>query len=356
MLGLVYINLPFDGAAIIVLFFALKIQIRKEPIVDGLRKLDWTGFIFIIGGTICFLYGLESGSSGMAEWSSAKVISLIVLGVVLLLCFMLWESRFAKNPLIPGRIFHETTNVASFTLACIHSFAFISYDFFLPLYFQIMLGLSPLMSGVVLFALIVPLSTMPMVGGFIIRKTGNYLRIVYVGATLMTLGSGLFISFQDYREWAKVISFQVIAGLGAGLLFQSPMIALQSYLQQRDIAAAMSAYTFLRSLCSSVSIVIGTVLIQQPGSGNNLLSSLHKGPSDGSDAEPEVATNGGNSMRGLRVMWAFYTAVAGLMIIASLFIKQKPVKKKAEEAATIESTQNSGGLEDEKAGSKEGQV
>lgn len=327
----VYINLPFDGAALIVLFFALKIEIQKEPILSGLRRLDWTGFILIIGGTVCFLYGLELGSSGTASWSSAQVLCLVVFGVAILLAFMLWESRFAKMPVIPGRIFHRTTNVAAFTLACIHSFAFISYDFFLPLYFQVVLRLSPLLSGVVLFALIIPLSTMPVVGGVLIRKTGNYMYIVYAGAALMTLGSGLFVSFSAQREWAKVVAFQVIAGTGAGLLFQSPMIALQSHLRQRDVAAAMSAYTFLRSLCSSVSIVIGTVLIQQSGRGSNLLASFHGRHGEGSE---EVGEGG---MKGLRTMWAFYTAAAGLMLVAALFIKQKPLLKKDDEGATVES-------------------
>lgn len=330
----VYINLPFDGAALIVIFFALKVEIPKQPMLEGLRMLDWTGFVFIIGGTLCFLYGLELGSSGMAPWSSAKVICLIVFGFLLLLIFMLWESRFAKSPIIPGRIFHKVTNVASFILACLHSFTFISYDFFLPLYFQIILGFSPLISGVILFALIIPLSTMPMVGGFVIRKTGNYVYLVYLGAALMTLGSGLFISFRDRIEWAKLIISMVITGLGAGMLFQSPMIALQSFLHQKDIAAAMSAYSFLRSLCTSVSIVIGTVLIQRSLSGGSL-TSLHGSHGGGEDAE----TSTSDYMEGLRTMWAFYTATSGLMLVAAVFIKQKPVKKTAAESPAEDAPQ-----------------
>lgn len=329
----VYINLPFDGVALIVLFFALKVEINKEPIMKGLRSLDWTGFALIIGGTLCFLYGLESGSSGMASWSSAQVICLIVFGFLALVLFAVWEAKFAANPIIPFRIFDKATNIAAFTLACIHAFSFISYDFFLPLYFQVILGSTPLISGVTLFALIVPMSLMPVVGGLIIRKTGNYIITIYVGSALMTLGSGLFISFGTEREWAKIITFQMIAGIGAGLLFQSPMIALQNFLHQKDIAAAMSAYAFLRSLFTSISIVIGTVLIQRSLSTGSL-TSLHGGGHSDADGTAEE-----DYMDGLHTMWAFYTAATGLMVISSVFIKQKGLSRKEGAGETSDSGQ-----------------
>jgi MFS family permease len=240
---------------------------------------------------------------------------------------MVWESKFAKVPIIPGRIFTRRTNFAAFTVSCLHSFSFISYDFFLPLYSQVILGMTPLISGMTLFALLVPLSTMPMAGAFVIRKTGNYVYVCYVGAALMTLGSGLFISFQTQREWAKIIAFQVIAGLGAGLLFQSPMIALQSFLRQRDMAAAMSAYGFLRNLSTSVSVVIGSVLIQHSLAGGSL-TSLH-GAKD--EHGVSATTSKEDYMKGLRTMWAFYTATSGLMLVSTFFIQQKNTASKSQE-------------------------
>lgn len=332
----VYINLPFDGLAILVLIFVLKVDIEREPILHGLRTLDWAGFILIIGGTILFLYGLELGATEAKLWSSPMVICLMVFGLALLVAFMVWEARFASKPIIPGRIFSKSTNMAAFVLSCTHAFVFISYDFFLPLYSQLILGLTPLISGITLFALIIPLSCMPMAGAVVIRKTGNYVYICYVGAVLMTLGSGLFISFKPEREWAKIIVYQVITGLGSGLLFQSPMIALQNHLHQQDIAAAMSAWNFLRNLCTSISVVIGSVLIQHSLPKGSSLTSLHSSHTEGDGRQREVSVSKAQYMTGLRSMWIFYTSLCGLMIIASLFIKQKrPYKKSVEEASMV---------------------
>ncbi|KAF6825291.1 major facilitator superfamily transporter [Colletotrichum musicola] len=325
----VYINLPFDGIALLVLFFVLKLETPREPLLAGLRALDWTGFVLIIGGTICFLYGLESGSGGLAPWASLQVICLIVFGVLLLALFVLWEARFAANPVIPFRIFQKGTNIASFALACAHSFVFISYDYFLPLYFQVVLGFRPIIAGVSLFPLLIPLTVTTLLGGLYTRKTGNYILPIFLGSVLMTLGNGLFVSFGASTEWAKIVAFQVITGTGAGVLFQSPMIAIQTHTHQRDLAAAMSAFSFLRSLFSSMSVVIGTVLLQRNlGGGGLTAGQLH---SDGGEVQTEGAEKG-EYVDALHVMWSFFTGVAGCMLLAAVFIKPKP-KRVSDEAS-----------------------
>lgn len=301
------------------LYFNLNVHIEKESLTDGLYSIDWMGFLLIIGGTICFLYGLEASSSGLIPWHSATVILLIVFGALIMVLFMVWEAKFAKNPLIPVRIFKKRTSLASFVVACLHSFVFISFDFFLPLYYQVVLGFRPLISGVALFALIIPLSISTFFGGFFVRKTGNYLSMIFIGTSLLTLGTGLFINFGTSVSWPRIIVFEVIAGLGAGLLFQSPMIALQSHLRQSDTAAAMSAFTFLRNLSTSTSIVLGTVLIQHTVGSGSLTTVIDHGSSGAVGRKQYVL--------GLRNMWIFYTCTASITILATFFIKSKELKK-----------------------------
>ncbi|CAI7669577.1 unnamed protein product [Penicillium manginii] len=317
-----YINLPFDGVVLLLLFFNLNLTLEKEP-VTRLSSIDWMGFLLIIGGTICFLYGLETGSSGLIPWTSPTVILLIIFGVIIMALFIIWEAKFATNPLIPIRIFQTRSLLASFTVACLHSFVFISFDFFLPLYYQVVLGFRPIISGVTLFALIIPMSVATFGGGMFVRKTGNYIAMIFTGTTVLTLGTGLFIDFGTNISWARIICFEVIAGLGAGLLFQSPMISLQTHLRQKDVAAAMSAFTFLRNLFTSISIVLGTVLIQQSIGSGSLTSRIEAGD-EGDDRR-------GTYVTGLRNMWIFYACTASVTILATCFIKPKGVKKSESE-------------------------
>ena len=291
--------------------------------MDGLKSLDWIGSLLIIGGTVCFLYGLEVGASDQCPWESAMVICLLVFGVVILGLFTLYEARLATNPLIPGRILSSRTNCASISVLCLHSLVFISYDYFLPLYFQVVLGFNAIISGVCLLALVVPLSIFTMGTGWYVRRKGDYQSPIWIGTCFMALGTGLFISLGSGINWPKIIIFQIIVSIGAGPLFQSPMIALQSHVKQVDIAAAMSASSFMRSLCSSISIVIGSVLLQKTLHGESLTLESDDGADKDIDKIPSVE----KSASALSTMWIFYCAMCGPMMLASLFIEKMPTHK-----------------------------
>lgn len=200
----------------------------------------------------------------------------------------------------------------------------ISYDYFLPLYFQVVLGFRPIIAGVSLFPLLIPLTATTMLGGLYTRRTGNYVVPIYFGSTLMTLGNGLFITFGADTDWAKIVVFQIITGFGAGVLFQSPMIAIQTHTPQKDTSAAMSALAFFRSLFSSMSIVIGTVLLQRNLGGGGLTAG--QAHSAGASLSAGSGPGKGKYVSALHDMWAFFTAVAGCMISSALFIKPKPKK------------------------------
>lgn len=291
-------------------------------------SLDWIGSFLIVGGTICFLCGLETGAGAADSWRSAKVICLIVFGIAILLLFGAYEQRFAKNPLVPIRIFSRRTNIASFLVICLDGLVFIAFDYFLPLYFQVALHFSPIISGVSLLAMVLPLSAATMGSGFYVKKTQDYILPLWAGSLLMTLGTGLLIDLGATTNWAKIILFLGVAGFGAGPLFQCPMIAFQSHLPQKDIAAASSVSMFLRSLSSSASIIVGSVLLQSK-LGSTVIT-----------VETDSPASAAKYVSAMKVMWIFYTAMSGLMTLVNVFIEKMPAQAHAEphvESAASES-------------------
>ncbi|KAA6415833.1 MAG: major facilitator superfamily transporter [Lasallia pustulata] len=256
-----YINLPCDGLAFIVLFFFLDIETPTTPIVAGLKAIDWLGSLTIAGGTVMFLLGLEFGGVSF-PWASATVICLLIFGVVVWTLFVLNERKFAKYPVMPLRLFKRRSNIAALVVCFTHGMTFIAGSYFLPLYFQAVLGASPILSGVYLFPFVISLSLSSAAVGIFIRKTGQYLPPIYFGLFFMTLGFGLYIDLPAHPSWARIILYQIIAGLGVGPNFQSPLIALQSLVQPKDIATATATFGFTRNLASSISVVLGGVIFQ----------------------------------------------------------------------------------------------
>lgn len=163
------VNLPTIGIAFLVLLIFLDIRSPKTPIIAGLKAIDWLGTGLVIGGTTMLLLGLQFGGISF-PWSSATVISLIVFSMVTIVLFFLVEWKLAVWPVIPMRIFSHRSNLASLGVCFCHGFVFIAGSYFLPLYFQAVLGKSPLLSGVYLFPFILALSSISAATGIWIKR------------------------------------------------------------------------------------------------------------------------------------------------------------------------------------------
>ena len=135
-------------------------------------------------------------------------------------------------------------------------------EYYLPLFFQSVYEASPSHSGVLFLALSITLALGGVATGIITYKTGRYLECIWIGLALYAIGNGLFIKLDADSSLAMIISFQLIAGIGGGLLFEPPLIALQAMTSQEDIATAIGTLGLIRSLSTSLAAVIGGVVFQ----------------------------------------------------------------------------------------------
>ena len=326
--------------------FFLDIETPKTPLLAGLKAIDWLGSITIVGGTVMFLLGLEYGGVSY-PWKSATVICLIIFGLVTIGLFFANEWKLARYPVMPLRLFKRRSNVASLLTCFCHGTVFIAAVYFLPLYFQSVYLASPILSGVYTFPFVLSLSFMSAATGVFIKKSGQYLPPIWFGMVFLTLGIGLYVDFPNHRgSWAKVIIYQIIAGIGVGPNFQAPLIALQSLVQPQDIATATATFGFTRNLATSVSVVIGGVIFQNgmakhqkelvAALGPELGAALGGGSAGASTgivralqpSQRAVATNA--YTEAFRTMWYYYIAIAALGICVSLAITKNQLSKEHE--------------------------
>ncbi|KIW83293.1 hypothetical protein Z517_02538 [Fonsecaea pedrosoi CBS 271.37] len=344
-----YINLPLDGLSLILLTFFLKLDTPKTPFMAGVKAIDWIGVVTIVGGVVMFLFGMTSGGT-TKPWDSAYTLCLIIFGIVAIVLFFLNEWKLAKYPVIPLRLFKNYSNLAALGVCFIHGFVFIAGSYYLPFYFQTVLGASPLLSGVYLLTMVLTLSFVSTATGLYVKKTGRFRDPIWLGLCVMTLGYGLFIDLPASPDWAKIIIYQIIAGIGVGPNFQSPLIALQAHIKGHDMAVATATFGFIRNLSTSISVVLGGVVFTNElskkygglvpvlgperarlltsssfGATTSIVRSLH-GPAR--HAVDKAYTDS------LRTMWIFYTCFAAFGIVVSLFIKKKELSSTHEKART----------------------
>jgi len=333
---------PIGGISFVILTFFLKIESAKTPLLAGLRSIDWPGTVLIIGGTIMFLFGMEFGGVDY-PWGSGHVICLNLFGVVVWGLGILSEWKLAKYPIIPTRLFNEWYNVLILMVCFCHGFTFIAGAYYLPLYFQTVLLASPILSGVYVLPMVLSLSAVSAGTGIAMKKTGRYREMIQAGLFFMTLGFGLFIDLQPYASWPRIIIFQLIAGVGVGPNFQAPLVAFQANIRPADMATATATFGFVRQLSTSISVVLGTVIYQNMMSqqAGKLIAAI--GPERTAAISASFAGSAKSLVEkldpaqravvleaftyALSRMWIFYTCMAGLGLILSLFIRARELSR-----------------------------
>ncbi|OIW24774.1 MFS general substrate transporter [Coniochaeta ligniaria NRRL 30616] len=331
-----WLNLPIGAVVFVVLLLFLKVPTPHTPVLAGLKAIDWTGSLLIVGSTLMILLGLEFGDVTY-PWSSATVACLLAFGTVVVGVFILNEWKLAVNPVIPLRLFVNRSSVAAYVVFSCNFYVLIGLSYYLPLYSQAVLGADPLTSGVHLVPLIVSSSLSAACTGTFIQMTGVYLPLMYVGQAMLILGAGLFINLEYGEGLAKLIIFEIITGIGIGMNMEPPLLAALAAATELDTAAVTATMGFLRSIATSIAIVLGGVIFQNRMNLNSgeLLRSL----------EPEVAANfnGKNALasveliaglpvdqqtavrvayfRSLRAVWIMYVVVGGVSLLSNVFVR-----------------------------------
>ena len=252
---------PIGVIVFVVLLVFLKVPSPDTPVLAGLKAIDWTGTILIIGASLMVLLGIEFGDVTY-PWSSATVISLIAAGAVTVVVFFVNEWKVAANPIIPLRLFSGLRMAAPYSVFATNSYVFIGLAYYLPLYSQSVLGANALSSGLYLLPLIVSTSLAAAFAGLFMQQTGRYLIVMYVAQVALSVGIGLFIELSFEKDLTKLFIFEVIAAIGIGMNIEAPIIAAQAATTVRDTAAVTSTMGFVRSIATAISVVVGGVIFQ----------------------------------------------------------------------------------------------
>lgn len=246
----------------------MRVPSPRTPIAAGLKVIDWTGSLLIVGGSLMVLLALDFGDV-VYSWSSATVICLLVFGTAVMALFVLNEWKIAKNPIIPVWLFTSPTKIAPYVVFACNSYVFIGQAYYLPLYAQSVLAASALTSGLYLLPLIVSCSLAAAAAGIFMQQTGKYLPVMYIAQGFLVLGSGLLINLEFETSIAKLIIFQILIGIGVGMNIEAPILAAQAATSVRDTAAVTATMGFVRSLSTAISVVVGGVVFQNEMNAKN---------------------------------------------------------------------------------------
>lgn len=243
-----WLNLPLGGVTLVLQLIFLQITYRKVfTFKQKVKQIDWVGNSLLLGAMIGILIAL-SWADARYTWSSWHVLVPLLVGFAGLFIFHGFEAtRFCKAPTIPGRLFTNRTSALCLINTFFSSMLTFWRIYFLPLYFQGVLLASPQRSGVLLLPSVLTAAPAAIISGYALSRWGRYKPIHIIGYGLMTLATGLYIDLDANSNMAKIVIYQIIAGVGGGILLTTLLPAVQGALPQSDVAPASATWAYLRA-------------------------------------------------------------------------------------------------------------
>lgn len=127
------------------------LRVRSDNTGDykmRLKRIDWLGNVVFVLSMVSIPIALSWAGSQYPR-SSFRVVVPLVMGFTGFGIFVLYEaSKYCVSPTMPLHLFFNRTSGTPFTLTFLHGLSAISVMYFLPVYFQGVLGVTNGRAGV----------------------------------------------------------------------------------------------------------------------------------------------------------------------------------------------------------------
>ena len=239
-----FINVPIGLVALVITSAALKMQhVRRE------HSIDYFGAALVVGSVSSFLlYTAWAGPD--LGWDSVTGIGLLVAGVVLAVAFVLVELR-AKEPIIPMRLFRNSIFSIANLFGFLIGIAMFGSMIFIPVYLQVVDGMSPTQSGLAMLPMVVGIFSTSITAGRMMSRNGRYKIYPILGASVVIVALVMLSQLTSSSPyWYAGLSMYVL-GAGLGFTMQILITVVQNSVERSDIGVATSSVTFFRQMGGS---------------------------------------------------------------------------------------------------------
>ncbi|KAH9956871.1 iron permease [Russula dissimulans] len=248
-----YLNLPICAMNATLILLFLRLKTTPTNLKEKLGQIDIIGNILITASATSLVIGLTWGGI-QYPWSSAHVLSPLVIGFVGLGIFLIYEVYICKPPVSPIMLRMNWTCASGY----IQSFV-INW---LPVFFEACKGKSPTGAGVDLFGLSYGTSLVALSTGVAVKKTGKYMTPIFIGWICVIVGAGLLTTLNENITIAKSIGFQIVIAGGLGSIYVTTLFPILASIPVTQTAPAMALFVFSRNFGTIWGAAVGGAILQ----------------------------------------------------------------------------------------------
>jgi len=286
-----YLNIPIGSVALL-----LARRIVPESRLDvARRRYDPFGAVTVTGGLLLAVYALSQAP--LHGWGSARTISLIAVAAVLVLAFLVIETR-VEAPLLPMRIFRLPTVAGANAVALLLGASFFGFIFVGTLYMQQVLRYSALQTGLAwLAASITSVALAGLSQALVTRVSAKLVMAVGMGL----IGGGILWATAapvHGRFWADLAGPFFVAGAGTAFAFIPVSIAGLAGIAHDEAGLASGLLNTSQQVGGAIGVAIASTV-----AATHFKTLIHSG-----SAGPAALTGG--------FQWAFW--VCGAIGVAAI--------------------------------------
>jgi EmrB/QacA subfamily drug resistance transporter len=304
-----WINLPAGAAAL----FMTNSVLRRMPQFHRRRRIDFAGAGLMVAATTALLLALNWGGARL-PWNSPVIVTLLA-GSGMLWALFVTRIGTADEPLIPRDLLRNPVVVMGMTSAGCAMGTFMGLTFFVPIYLELVVGLTASQSGLALIPLLVGTVTGAITSGHTMAHVRHYKRLPMVGLVVsMGALSTLAMVPQGLPLWALEVIF-AIASFGVGTSFPVTTVAIQNAVLMHMMGSATATMHFFRQLSGALVVAAFGAIVMSSG--------------------VVVVRGGGTSLSGGATQhlvgsfqWVFFMAVCGVgaALLAFTLMKELPLR------------------------------
>jgi EmrB/QacA subfamily drug resistance transporter len=187
---------------------------QRPPAVEG-RSFDLLGALTVTGGLVVAVFAIVRTTT--EGWASLQTIGALAVALLLLGAFVVIESRFATQPLVPLRIFESRLLTGANVLVLLMSAGMFAMWYFVSLYLQQVLGYSPIKAGLAFLPMTLTIAVGSMRAAAIVRRLGIRTTLL-AGFAFSAAGLLLFSRIHAGGDYlSDVLAPSVLCSAGMGL-------------------------------------------------------------------------------------------------------------------------------------------
>ena len=200
------------------------------------------GLFLLASGFSLFLLSLSFHTTAGKGFESPSIISMLVIGIVLMICFGVWEKYFASVTLIPFALVKDRTIIGA---SLVYATTYMMYQVWSPYLsssIQVVQDLNVVHAGYIYNIHSIGWCIASFAGGAIIKFTGWYKGLaLFFAIPLQILNTGLMIYFsKTTTATGLIVMSQIFIALADGLLYVTSDVALLSNVTPQHFAIILA--------------------------------------------------------------------------------------------------------------------